>query len=93
MLNAIIIFSVTLFGVSAGAVLGVRVRAGRRFPATPAVVDFVTLATLFATAYAIHLRVWGQWLHFVGWVAACIGCGVAAQWLKSPPQKSHGLTE
>jgi hypothetical protein len=93
MLNAIIVVSVALFGVSAGAVLGARVRAGRRFPATPAVADIIALGVLFAAAYAIRLRVWGEWFHFAGWVASCMACGALAQWLKPRPQMTHGLTQ
>ena len=93
MLNWIILVSTALFGVSAGAVLGTRARVGRRFPATPGLPDIVVLAALFSTAALEHLRVWGQWLHFAGWVATCIACGVVAQWIKPAPRLTHELTQ
>jgi len=107
MLNAVIVVSVALFGVSAGAVLGTRARlahpakpepgssgtpVGRRFQATPALADVVVLAALFAGAYAARLHVWGAWLHFLGWVATAMAAGAIAQWLKPRPQVTHGLT-
>ena len=92
MLNAVIVVSVALFGVSAGAVLGTRVRAGRRIPATPALPDVLVLAALFAGAYAARLHVWGAWLNFLGWVATAMACGLVAQWLKPRPATTHGLT-
>ena len=93
MLNAVIVVSVALFGVSAGAVLGTRARAGRRCQATPALADIAVLAALFAGAYATRLHVWGAWLHFLGWVATAMAAGALAQWLKPRPQITHGLTQ
>jgi hypothetical protein len=93
MLNAVIVVSVALFGVSAGAVLGTRARAGRRFQATPALADILVLAALFAGAYAVRLHVWGAWLHFIEWVATAMAAGAMAQWLKPRPQLTHGLTQ
>jgi hypothetical protein len=91
MLNAFVAASVALFGISAGAVIGTRLRAGRRVPAMPSLVDIVLLPALLAAAYYVRLRVLGPSLF--AWLAICIGCGALAQWMKRLPRDLHGLTQ
>ena len=93
MLNAVIVVSVALFGVSAGAVLGTRARAGRRFQATPGAADIGLLAAVMIAAYLLHVHIWRHWLNFAGWLAVCVAGGTAAQWIKPAPRMAHRLTQ
>ncbi|HZQ90430.1 MAG TPA: hypothetical protein VFA60_01400 [Terriglobales bacterium] len=91
MLNALVAISLALFGVSAGAVIGTRIRAGRRVPALPALADIALLGALLGAAYYVRLRVLGP--NFFAWLAICLGCGALVQWLKRLPRGLHGLTQ